>query len=109
MAELDAWLRKHNGSSCVHAEPARVSWKASHPNEPEPWVLIDSGRCDARGGRLMKESECREYSEAEGLHFIGSTVERAEYPGCVIWEGVRAEFNAHSDQSAGCAFGKRAR
>jgi len=93
----------------VRPVPARASWKAAHPGEPEPWVLIDRGRCDAHAGRLMTEAGCRGYAQAEGLHFIGSTVEYAEYPGCVNWEGVRAEFNAHSNEAVGCSFGTRAR
>ena len=75
---------------------------------PPPWVVVDNGRgCSSASGRLMSEAECRQYAQGTQLHYIGSGVEKAEYPGCVIWEGARVEYNAHTDERGGCALGTR--
>ena len=55
----------------------------------------------------MSESECQQYAQGAQLHHIGSGVEKAEYPGCIIWEGARVEYNAHTDERGGCALGTR--
>ncbi|KAL1527112.1 hypothetical protein AB1Y20_015794 [Prymnesium parvum] len=75
---------------------------------PPPWVLVERGRgCASAKGRLMSEAECRQYARAVQLDFIGVGVERSEYPGCVIWESARVEFNAHANERGGCSLGSR--
>ena len=75
-------------------------------------VAITSGRCRSVSpgrGRLMTPVECAAHAKAEGLTFIGSNTERAEYPGCIRWESGHVEYNDHSDEAGGCALGRTAR
>ena len=80
--------------------------------ERRPWVVVSGGQlCRAARAngkaRLMSEAECRQFAATAHYHFIGSNTERAEYPGCVVWEDVRVEYNAHTDERGGCRFGTR--
>lgn len=69
---------------------------------------IASGRCDARGHRLLSEAQCSELATQDGHSYIGKTVEKAEFPGCVRWGGGYVEFNGHTDESVGCHVGGEA-
>ena len=51
----------------------------------------------------MTPVECAAHAKAEGLTFIGSNTEPAEYPGCIRWESGHVEYNGHSDEAGGCA------
>ena len=35
-------------------------------------------------------------------HWIGASTNRAEHPGCLLWDDGGVEFNRHTDQSMGC-------
>ena len=75
-------------------------------------VAITSGRCRSVSpgrGRIMTPLECAGHAKAEGLTFIGSNAEPAEYPGCVRWESGHVEYNDHSDEAGGCKLGRTAR
>ena len=42
------------------------------------------------------------------LRFIGATRESSEPAGCILWGGERnVEFNAHTNDRAGCNLGAR--
>lgn len=80
--------------------------------------VISSGKCTGRadgGGaasrpaRLMSLDECEQYATAVGKYFIGSNVEPNEFPGCVIWENARIEYNEHTDERRGCNLGDTGR
>lgn len=75
-------------------------------------VAITSGQCRSIApgrGRMMTPLECAGHAKAEGLTFIGSNAEPAEYPGCVRWESGHVEYNDHSDETGGCMLGRTAR
>ena len=75
-------------------------------------VAITSGQCRSISpgrGRMMTPLECAGHAKAEGLTFIGSNAEPAEYPGCVRWESGHVEYNDHSDETGGCMLGRTAR
>ena len=75
-------------------------------------VAITSGQCRSISpgrGRMMTPLECAGHAKAEGLTFIGSNAEPAEYPGCIRWESGHVEYNDHSDEAGGCTLGRTAR
>ena len=75
-------------------------------------VAITSGRCRSVSpgrGRILTPLECAGHAKAEGLTFIGSNAEPAEYPGCIRWESGHVEYNDHSDEAGGCTLGRTAR
>ena len=62
------------------------------------------------GARRMSHAECQTYAALEKKHFLGSSVDRAEYPGCTLWEDTQlVEFNDHKDERGGCNLGGRGR
>ena len=75
--------------------------KTSVANAARTHVAPRGTRCDAsRGSRLLTEAECMAFGRQH--KFIGSQVERAEFPGCILWNDKYVEYNAHADQSRGC-------
>ena len=59
--------------------------------------------------RLVSEYSyfCQQCSEEDKFcgkeyKFIGSQVERSEFPGCILWNGSNVEFNDHRRQRRGC-------
>lgn len=70
------------------------------------FAAITTRTCLARGLSLMTLAECVNVAaHTAGYHFIGSTLERREFPGCVRWAGGFVEFNGHTDQTMGCNIG----
>ena len=65
--------------------------------------------CLAWSGSAHDARGVRSPAKAEGLTFIGSNTERAEYPGCIRWESGHVEYNDHSDEAGGCALDRTAR
>jgi len=74
----------------------------------KPWALISHGRCSADGGRIMRHSECEAYALEDKKHFLGSSTDRTEYPGCTLWADTQlVEFNDHADERTGCNIAPR--
>ena len=91
----------------VTRSPAQIS----SGKGPLRTIAIGSGQCrsiSSGRGRLMTPVECADHAKAEGLTFIGSNAEPAEYPGCIRWESGHVEYNDHSDESDGCRLGRTA-
>ena len=64
-------------------------------------------RCDGGSGpRLLTLAECMAFARlpphAHAYKFIGTQVERSEFPGCILWKGKYVEFNDHRLQRRGC-------
>ena len=59
----------------------------------------------------MSFDECSAYAERSKKHFLGSSVDRQEYPGCTLWIDTQVvEFNAHDlEHAAGCNLAGRGR
>ena len=52
----------------------------------------------------MSLSECRAYAARTRRHFLGSSVEKKEYPGCTRWEDTQlVEFNDHKQEAGKAA------
>ena len=81
---------------------------AGAPSSPLDVVEITSGTCATRGLRPLAEAACEEVGRASGNTYIGKTVERAEFAGCMRWAGGFVEFNSHPDASISCAVGGKA-
>ena len=62
-------------------------------------------RCDGGSGpRLLTLAECMAFARLppHAYKFIGTQVERSEFPGCILWNGSNVEFNDHRRQRRGC-------
>ena len=62
-------------------------------------------RCDGGSGpRLLTLAECMAFARLppHAYNFIGTQVERSEFPGCILWNGKYVEFNDHRLQRRGC-------
>ena len=56
----------------------------------------------------MRRAECEAYASRDKKHFLGSSMDKAEYPGCTLWEDTQVvEFNDHVEEGGGCNISPR--
>ena len=97
------YLRMHASmqpAECARCQPrlgARAMQAAVSAVELKP-----GGRCDGRLRRLT-QAECIALARHRRLEYIGATREASEFPGCVLWQRRRVEYNDHDDERGGCA------
>ena len=76
----------------------------------KPWQAVTAGRCGTAGAglRVMSARECEAFATAEKKHFLGRSVDKAEYPGCTLWLDTQlVEFNDHVNEGMGCNLAPR--
>ena len=67
------------------------------------WLPIEKGECKDHKARRMDLGECQAYASAAKKHFIGTSTDTGEYPGCTLWEdNNHVEFNNHDNERIGC-------
>lgn len=77
------------------------SRRRTEPSDEHIHIL--QGRCSAQKARVMSFGECEAFAAQEKKHFLGRSVDAAEYPGCTLWDDTQlVEFNDHANEQVGC-------
>ena len=117
-AMLDALLHPHDVDEHSRREaaddvfiPGLAPAPPARKEADGSWIAIDKGTCSSAKARRMTSEECSSYASAAKKHYLGSSVDRNEYPGCTLWEDTQlVEFNAHAHErgrAARCNHGGR--
>ena len=121
LAALDAMANRTGARAHVHMPQdgsAAVGFVPGLPRptrqqllrqQPKSWVTISEGRCaKTPSARIMRRDECEAYANEAKRHFLGSSTDTAEYPGCTLWADTQlVEFNDHADEGQGCNIAPR--
>ena len=120
LTALDEAVHDVPRGSAGHTQPEHIAQRfipglppqaRRQRSEADASRSIEHGTCGAAGARRMSFDECSAYAERSKKHFLGSSVDRQEYPGCTLWIDTQVvEFNAHDlEHAAGCNLAGRGR
>ena len=91
-ASAEAASAQHEGRAPPGHPPLELGDPSRSSSSPEP-----HGPAFAADAR-----QCESLAHSMRQQYIGVTLERGEFPGCVRWGGGFVEFNEHTDESVGC-------